>query len=440
MHTSVYSCAPALLSRKTCREFARIYAPALNLLSIVSRNSLCYSPRWEDRLAQSISRSVPLNIAAARAASVPWFVWSGEVAVSSIAYGLYWDISWHQTIGRDTFWTPAHLAIHFGGILAAFTCAYLIFSTTFSKDPAAKSAGVRVWGFRGPVGAFLTAWGGATMLTSAPFDNWWHNSFGLDVEILSPPHVVLGLGILGVGTGVLLLLVSVMNRAEAESKPKLNRLFLYLCGVLIFLHLMLVSEYSDATMMHSAIFYRVAALGTPTMLVAYARASGRRYGATIIASIYMLITVATLWILPLFPAHPRLGPVYTNVTHMVPMAFPILLAPAAFGLDLVLNRFSNRSRWLQAALAATAYLAFLLIVSWPWASFMMTPAALNWVFGQNYFPYQFPPSEHYLAWQFQRYEPTRAQFALGFVYAWIAGAASVLVGIIFGDWLSRLRR
>lgn len=136
--------------------------------------------------------------AASTTKTIPWFVWSGLVAVSSIAYGLYWDISWHMTIGRDTFWTPAHLAIHFGGILAAFTCAYLIFSTTFGHDQSARDASVGVWGFRGPLGAFLTAWGGVTMLASAPFDNWWHNSFGLDVEILSPPHVVLGLGILAV--------------------------------------------------------------------------------------------------------------------------------------------------------------------------------------------------------------------------------------------------
>lgn len=391
-------------------------------------------------MAQTISRSIPLSAAAERAGAIPWFIWSGVIAASSIAYGLYWDISWHETIGRDTFWTPAHLAIHFGGILAAITCTILIFSMTFSKNPAAAASGVRVWGFRGPVGAFLTGWGGVTMLSSAPFDNWWHNSFGLDVEILSPPHVVLGLGILGVGTGVLLLMVSEMNRAASDAKPKLNRIFLYHCGVLIFLHLMLVSDYGDATLAHSAIYYRVAALGTPTMLVAYARASGRRYGATIIASIYMAITAAALWILPLFPAHPRLGPVYTNVTHMVPMSFPILLAAGAFGLDLVLNRLPQRSRWLRAALAATAYIAFLLLVSWPWGTFMMSPAARNWFFGQNYFPYQFPPSQHYLAWQFQHYETTRAQFAMGFVYAWIAGVVSVFVGILYGDWLARLRR
>jgi hypothetical protein len=35
----------------------------------------------------------------------------GAAAITSIVFGLYWDISWHMTIGRDTFWTPAHLAI-----------------------------------------------------------------------------------------------------------------------------------------------------------------------------------------------------------------------------------------------------------------------------------------------------------------------------------------
>ena len=33
------------------------------------------------------------------------------------------------------------------------------------------------------------------MLTSAPFDNWWHNAYGLDVKIVSPPHTLLILGI-----------------------------------------------------------------------------------------------------------------------------------------------------------------------------------------------------------------------------------------------------
>ena len=87
-------------------------------------------------MAQTITHD--MAAASDAKAGVPWHIWAGVVAVSSIMFGLYWDISWHETIGRDTFWTPAHLAIHFGGILAAITCTYLIFSTTFGHDAAAR--------------------------------------------------------------------------------------------------------------------------------------------------------------------------------------------------------------------------------------------------------------------------------------------------------------
>src|SRR5882724_3691983 len=46
---------------------------------------------------------------ARRAAVVPWYVWCAAIAVTSTTVGLYWDISWHTSIGRDTFWTPASL-------------------------------------------------------------------------------------------------------------------------------------------------------------------------------------------------------------------------------------------------------------------------------------------------------------------------------------------
>ena len=396
-----------------------------------------------------MAESVSVNLAAQRATqarslsrvtAVPWFVWTGIVAVSSIAFGLYWDISWHMTIGRDTFWTPAHLLIQFGGVLAAITCSWLIFSTTFAHDSTSRESSVRIWGFRGPLGAFLTAWGGVTMLTSAPFDNWWHNSFGLDVEILSPPHVVLGLGMMGVGIGCLLLLVGVMNRAEGASKQKLTWLFLYLCGLLVFLHLILVSEFSDPTQMHSAIFYRVICLGAPVLIIAFARASGYRWGATAIAAIYTLFMLSWEWILPLFPAQPKLGPVYTNVTHMVPVQFPLLILGPAIAIDLLLNRFEKRNKWFRALILGSAFLVALVAVHWPFGNFMISPYARNWIFGQSYFPYQWPPSLYYQAYQFQHIEATRAAFWLGMGIAWISAIFSARVGLGFGDWLSRIRR
>ena len=60
-----------------------------------------------------------------------------------------------------------------------------------------------------------------------------------------------------------------------------------------------------------------------------------RWPATTMAAIYTGLFLAGLWIFPLFPASPKLGPVYQNITHMVPLWFPVLLIAPAFALDLL---------------------------------------------------------------------------------------------------------
>src|SRR5579864_5289412 len=144
---------------------------------------------------------------AAGSAAVPWYIWCSVAAVTSVMIGGYWDISWHMSIGRDTFWTPAHMAIYLCGVLAGLSCGYLILATTFGDFSHLRSMSVKLWGFEAPLGAFIAAWGGVAMLTSAPFDNWWHSAYGLDVKILSPPHVLLILGNLAVNTGTLILIL-----------------------------------------------------------------------------------------------------------------------------------------------------------------------------------------------------------------------------------------
>jgi hypothetical protein len=88
-----------------------------------------------------------------RAPRIPWYVAAVVIAATSAVVGVMWDISWHRSIGRDTFWTPAHLAIYLGGVLAGAACGWLVLRTTFSGTPEEKAAGVTFWGFRGPLGA-----------------------------------------------------------------------------------------------------------------------------------------------------------------------------------------------------------------------------------------------------------------------------------------------
>ena len=57
---------------------------------------------------------------AERESAIPWYLWAGLIATTSAVVGGQWDISWHRSIGRDTFWTPAHMAIYLCGLIAVF--------------------------------------------------------------------------------------------------------------------------------------------------------------------------------------------------------------------------------------------------------------------------------------------------------------------------------
>src|SRR6202011_1066095 len=97
----------------------------------------------------------------AESAALPWTLGAALLGSTSILVGLLWDISWHATIGRDSFWTPAHLAIYLGGMLAGISAGWLALSATFGAGGAAdsaRSASVSFWGFRAPLGAWVTIW------------------------------------------------------------------------------------------------------------------------------------------------------------------------------------------------------------------------------------------------------------------------------------------
>src|SRR3954471_13259349 len=99
--------------------------------------------------------SIPANVAERH--RIPWYLWCAAIAVTSAYIGGYWDISWHRSIGRDTFWSPPHMAIYACGVLAGIASAYLILTATFARDTPLRGVSVRIWGLAGPLGAFILA-------------------------------------------------------------------------------------------------------------------------------------------------------------------------------------------------------------------------------------------------------------------------------------------
>src|SRR4029078_6127541 len=101
-------------------------------------------------------------------------------------------------------------------------------------------------------GAFVAVWGAAAMLISAPFDNWWHDAYGLDVKILSPPHMVLPLGILGVAGRGLLLIGSTLTRAEGPARRPLELALLVVGGEILIHGMKSLLEHSFRANPHRA--------------------------------------------------------------------------------------------------------------------------------------------------------------------------------------------
>jgi len=351
--------------------------------------------------------------------------------------GTHWDIAWHRSIGRDTFWTPAHMAIYLGGVLAGLSCGFLILSTTFA---ASAQAAVRIWGFRGPLGAFICAWGGIAMIASAPFDDWWHNAYGLDVKVLSPPHVVLIAGIIAIDLGALILILGSMNRAEGRLRSRLNWIFLYIAAMILVCLFILIFEYNFRLYMHGARFYRIVSMVVPVVLAGASRASGKRWAATIVMAFYSVFLLLMLWILPLVPAETKLGPVYRQVTSLVPGEFPLLLIVPALALDLLWAKTAAWNKWIQAAVSGAVFLAIFVAVQWPFASFLMSPAARNRFFGAIYFDYNLHPSSSYVRYLFFSTEPTRGAFWMEMSLAAVCAIVSARLGMAWGDWMQRIRR
>jgi hypothetical protein len=383
----------------------------------------------------------PIQIESKRVAGIPWYLWCSAVAVTSVTIGGQWDVSWHRSIGRDTFWTPAHMAIYLCGVLAGIACGYLIFNTTFRRPPQMVASSVHVLGFTAPLGAFLAAWGGVTMLTSAPFDNWWHNAYGLDVKIVSPPHTLLMLGIVAVKLGTVFLILAAMNRVLDQSLEfrRLQRLLLYVAGVLLMFVMFFNMEYTWNEVLHQASPYVALSISIPLLYAAVWKASRHRWSSTVISAIYMIGLIAIILILPLFPAVPKLGPVYQTVTHFIPPKFPVLLIVPAMLLDLLWSRFGHRNKLIAALAGGPLFVLSLLAAEWPFADFLMTKASENRFFATGYYDYGTPSWSAEVRHQFVRPEYGAALWH-GLGFAMLYAAIGIWLGLTLGNWMRSVKR
>jgi hypothetical protein len=87
-------------------------------------------------------------------------------------------------------------------------------------------------GFRAPLGIFILGIGVLQMLIAAPFDDWWHQRYGVDVSVWSPPHLIGFSGAVVMLCGLIIAATSERRRALPLSRLQERAFFLLLALLL----------------------------------------------------------------------------------------------------------------------------------------------------------------------------------------------------------------
>jgi hypothetical protein len=158
-----------------------------------------------------------------RATDTPtWYALPVLVSVLGLVsefLGVYWDVAYHVSFGRDAgpLANPAHYLI-FLGLVASFAGSLMGIGLARDRLPRRTLRITRDWRTPyGPVAAMATA---MFALLGFPLDDVWHRIFGQDVTEWGPTHVVM------IGGSALVIAGAALSSAEARqssTSPRARR-------------------------------------------------------------------------------------------------------------------------------------------------------------------------------------------------------------------------
>jgi hypothetical protein len=206
-------------------------------------------------------------------------LWGALAAKVVGAWGLGWDIQWHMTIGRDSFWIAPHLMIY-GSVVVGLALGWGVLAYEWwCSVPSTR-------GFR------LAALGLVLVVLAAPIDDLWHRLFGIDVTLWSPPHL---LGLVGVTINTLGCALIAREAYPAKSWVRFAGVVIALTSFYGSLSIGLRPASRLAYLYGGLWFYAFPILGAlflPLAMITAVRLSGRRW--TPIALVIVGLAVGTI--------------------------------------------------------------------------------------------------------------------------------------------------
>lgn len=195
------------------------------------------------------------------------------ISLFAAVLGGTWDVWWHAEIGRETFWSPPHLLLYAGVIVAIGAGCYGWWKTREKR-----------WQWLALVLLLVPA--------SAPFDEVWHRVFGVEAVnspliVWSPPHVVLVLAFI---TAFLVLFHYVQDDVDPIARHLLQSALLASILSLLFF---LISPLEPTGPYHLLGFTGAGfAGGIVALTLLYAQENMRRFGSAVSVAVVFLVLMA----------------------------------------------------------------------------------------------------------------------------------------------------
>jgi hypothetical protein len=273
-----------------------------------------------------------------------------------------WDIAEHAKGAVDTFWYPPHYGIYFGLLVAALIP--LTGLIVLLRAPGLPFDKVRA----NPALVLVIVANGLGF-SGAPFDAWWHQTFGLDLTVWSPPHLHL---VFGTVLAALSCAVYFLDESPLHAPLQLFRSISGRQAMLIFtlawallMAAVLFIEYEGGVQTPDVrarplwsypLLWPGFAVGFIALFAAFTRSIGM---ASVVMVAYMLVRLAILGfdqVVLDFRGFP---------------AYPLIIPALVFDLVLVamLGRARERRLWETLAIAGLVTSAVIVLTTplfWSW--------------------------------------------------------------------------